>query len=179
MKLLLYALVSSMVGVAQAQHNRASFKARKTSQTWRSQLYGSLGEVFPLFDPINETKWIPEWSIEIIYQENEDKVGEGMLFRTGKGELERLWSILKFDEINGQIQYLYILPDRVWVMIDIACLESNQGVDAQITYTLTAISESGNKLVKELTQEVMAERMSHWENAINSYLALSKTSEHE
>jgi len=170
-QIVLTAFCLCLAGLAYAQHTKVDFKALKSTQTGTINLKGSFEEVFPLFDPINETKWIPEWKIEIIYQKNEGKVEEGMVFRTDKGESERLWTILKFDEINRQIQYLYVLPDKVLVKIDLAFTEiRKKQVEAQITYSLTALSEAGNKLASDLTSEVMDDRMSDWEKAVNTYL---------
>ena len=187
-QLLITICLIAMAVVATAQHSHVQFKAMKTTLSGKMNIKGPVEKVFPLFDPVNESKWIPEWQIQVVYQEEEGVISEGMVFLTDTGESEGLWNDLEFQEASSKariwnilafdlsqhfVKYQYVWPGKVLVQVEVSCEETaTQNTEVTMTYSLTALSESGNTMVQQWSTESMKSRLTGWEKAVNDYLSL-------
>src|SRR5258708_32546799 len=60
---------------------------------------------FPLFGPVRETEWAPEWSPTILYPaDHSQKAGD--VFTTTHRHHDLIWVLLPFDESALKISYV-------------------------------------------------------------------------
>ncbi len=135
---------------------------------------GPLEQVAPLFGANEERKWSPDWNPQFIYpQPARDQ--PGMVFKVIHGQHEAVWVNTAFDLAAGHIQYAYILNDAMATLIDIHLTrESAQKTGVTVVYERTALIPEANEHVQHFAKG--DERAGkEWEEAINSYLAKSRS----
>lgn len=140
-------------------------------QTAEITLNGSVDEVFPMFDPINESLWAPHWKIERVHP-REGSVEQGMIFKPViENHDKSLWIINKLDKNEHQIEYLAFTAGHGLKRISIDCDSiSDTKTRASITYEITALSPESAQELTEYTPEHHNKRILHWESLINAVL---------
>jgi len=119
---------------------------------------------FPMFDPVNETKWDPQWKPRLLGA----RVEEGLAFLVGDGEHRTTWLVDRYDPVNHRIAYVVAAPS-VLTRIVIGLNADERGTVATVTYTKTALDEHAAPSVEHFVQHFPAEQ-THWESAINAAL---------
>src|SRR5215813_8739445 len=80
------------------------------TQSFTIVLNGSIADVTPLFGPVRETEWAPDWSPRFIHPA-QGVQREGVVFTTtGDHGRERLWLLTTYDVENGRVDYVVITP---------------------------------------------------------------------
>jgi hypothetical protein len=160
--------------------NKVDFEGKRISRSANIVLKGSIKDVFPLFGPIEETKWAHGWNPVVIYPTGK-KVEKKMVFKvvhkdSHSGEEESIWIVSQYLPKKAFIEYTVIAKERVW-LIAIQCKElgENQGTQANVTYTYTGLTEKGNNLCIKQMNKIYAHDLKDWEAAINYYLKTGKT----
>lgn len=145
----------------------------RISHTHVLQFHADLEEVFPLFTPVKEKYWAAHWDIHIIFSQTPTAEEQGCVFSTQHGNLpETLW-VMSCYEPPYRIQYVRFAPKHHIATIDIVVAE---GVQVQVTYTVTGLSEAGHQYIKtEFSEDAYRHQMLHWQQAIDHYL---KTGNH-
>jgi hypothetical protein len=151
-----------------------SFKAERITRTSEITLNGKLKEVFPLFGPIRERDWAPGWAPNMIYPQG-SLIEEHMVFTTQSHhghEPDSTWTVSKYDPGASTVEYTVFAPERLW-LIQIRCRETNSGEQtlAEITYTFTGLTNSGNHTNKKALEIMFKHDLKDWEEQINHYLA--------
>ncbi|HEV3152223.1 MAG TPA: hypothetical protein VGZ02_00305 [Candidatus Baltobacteraceae bacterium] len=120
---------------------------------------------FPLFDPVNESKWDPSWKPQLLG----DRVAQGLVFLTDDERGRAIWLLDRYDPQTYTVRYVVTSP-RVLDQIDIS-LRGDGAVRsiATVTYTRTALDRSVEDDVRALPSH-MAKHAVHWESAINAVL---------
>lgn len=129
--------------------------------------------VAPLFGAHLERAWAAGWDPQFVYpQPVEDKPGE--VFTINHGGHTSTWVNTALDFEQGHIQYVYVIPDAMAVLIDIRLAASGPlATHVAITYERTALSPDVNDHVRK-QGEADAKSGPHWQKAIEDYLK-SKT----
>lgn len=120
---------------------------------------------FPMFDPVNETKWSPDWKPRLLGA----RVEEGLVFLVGDGEHRTTWLLDRYDPANHRIAYVVCAPS-VLTRILIGLKPDGRDTLATVTYVKTALDEHAAASVEHFVEHFPAEQ-SHWESAINAALA--------
>lgn len=137
-------------------------------------LHGDIETVWPLFDPVNESKWAPVWKPEIIHPRNR-VVQEGMVFRTHGGTV---WIVSRYESKNRHITYTVNHPERVCT-IDVQCSKHGESnTDATITYNFVGLTPHGNELIEASSNRLFASDLKDWQKAINYYLKTGEALPH-
>jgi hypothetical protein len=158
------------------------FKSERISRTSTITLNAPLREVFPLFGPIREREWAAGWDPQILYSTT-DLVEERMVFKTpshhGHDEPDYTWTVSKYLPDQAFIEYTVFTPERLW-WITVQCREDipNQTTMAEITYTYTGLTDTGNAINEKALQLMYAHDLRDWEEAINHYLKTGERREH-
>ena len=119
---------------------------------------------FPLFDPVNETKWDSSWKPKLLG----DHVEEGLVFLVEHGGKKSTWVVDRYDPENRTIGYIAVTAS-ILTRILISVTASDSTSVATVTYTRTALNEDGACEVERFAAHFPSQA-SHWEEAINSYL---------
>jgi hypothetical protein len=135
-------------------------------------LNGNIQEVFPLFSPKGEEKWVSGWQPEYIYPDTGDFV-ENMVFKTKssyKSEQTYNWTLTYLNTELSRAVYTVNTPNRVWaIKVQCTMLEKFKTV-AVVTYTYTALNNIGEKLNRDALEKMFRLELKDWEEAINHYL---------
>ncbi len=123
---------------------------------------------FPLFDPVNETKWDPSWKPQLLGP----AVKQGLVFLTHDERGSATWLLDRYDPAAHVIRYVVSAPDLL-DEIDIQVRpEGHSRSVASVTYRRTSLSPSGDEQVRYF-QRHFPKHAPHWESAINAALASS------
>jgi len=135
-------------------------------------LNGPVSVVTPLFGPIREVEWAPDWRPHFLHP-LEGKQGEGAVFTTqSTNGRERLWLLTEYNVDQGRVDYVVITPGFTANEIQIRVVKGGeQRSRATITYRHSALAPEGNDEVAKLDEHWAEEQRAHWESAINAVLA--------
>ena len=124
---------------------------------------------FPLFGPARESEWSPHWNPRILFPPDQRQLA-GTVFTTSQGADEAVWLMDTYDERALRIGYVIIRPGMYATRLDIALkAAADQTTVATVTYRQTALSDAGDRYVKEFARDFPSER-DHWEHAISRRL---------
>jgi len=158
--------LGAMMVVAQQP---TTFRPRTVSRVATLKLAASLERVFPLFDPVREAEWAEGWEIEILHPQDAPPE-RGMVFRTHHApEGETVWIMTRFDFPSGEVEYVNVTPGLKVTRVNISCRKAGEATEAEVRYTVTALSERGNEYVEAFDVKY-TKWLESWEKAINHYL---------
>jgi hypothetical protein len=146
------------------------------TQSFTILLNGSVADVTPLFGPVREAEWAPDWAPRFIYPAHRAQ-REGVVFTTTSADgRDRLWMLTTYDVRNGQVEYVVITPAFTANEIKIRVVPvGEQHCKATITYRRSSLTPQGNEEVVKLDAHWAEEQRIHWETAINKALAKDGT----
>jgi len=142
-------------------------KRRKHScnQIWK----GNVSSVFPLLCPVREIDWIPDWEPNLVVSDS-GLMEKNCLFTENESENEAIWIVTQYEK-DKFVDMYRVLPGVTVSQFSISLDIKNQNsTSACISYEHTALSEAGEKVVDDFTEENFLSFMSHFELAINHYL---------
>ena len=162
--------VALLQSVLAGEGGRAVLEQR--TQSFTISLNGPVADVTPLFGPVRETEWAPEWSPHFIHPA-QGAQEEGIVFTTTSGHSkDRLWLLTAYDVEEGRVEYVVVTPALVASQIKIRVVpDGGRQCKATITYRRSALTPEGNEEVAKLDADWAKEQRIHWEKAINGTLA--------
>jgi hypothetical protein len=141
-------------------------------QNFTIRLNGSVAEVTPLFGPVREADWAPTWTPHFIHPV-EGGQREGALFTVHSADgQERLWMLTAYEPKEGRVEYVVVVPGFTANQIKIRVVsDGEKRCQATITYRRSALGPEGNKEVAKLDAHWAEQQRTHWETAMNAFLA--------
>ncbi len=153
----------------------ASFKAKRTSRTYRQTINAIPDEVFPLLCPVREAEWLDGWRHAMIYSDS-GLVEEGAVFSTPReGEEDTVWVVTRHDPARREVEFVRFTPASRTCVLKIAVSawdEKSSHVD--ISYTYTGTTPAGNAFIDGFTEEAFLDSMRFWETSMNYFLATGR-----
>ena len=146
------------------------------TQSFTIGLNGSVADVTPLFGPLREAEWAPDWSPRFIHPAQGAQC-EGVVFTTTSGHgKDRLWLLTTYDVRNGRVEYVVMTPALTANEIKIRVVpDGEQHCKATVTYRRSALVPEGNEEIAKLDAHWAKEQRVHWETAINEALAKGRS----
>lgn len=142
------------------------------TQSFTIGLNGSVAEVTPLFGPVREGEWAPDWAPRFIHPAKGAQHEGAVFTTTGAHGKERLWLLTTYDVENGRVEYVVMTSALMASEIKIRVVSDGEHhCKATITYRRSALTPEGNEEVAKLDAHWAEEQRNHWENAINEALA--------
>ena len=127
-------------------------------------------QAVPLFGPIGEREWAPDWSPHMIFPTDGSFPARGSVFTTGGKHGDEIWVLTGYDTQNGLVSYLVVLPGYLVTQIEIRLQgQGEKRTVAEVTYRRTALSAAGDHMVTHFVDNVSG-HAAHWEHAINEAL---------
>jgi len=141
------------------------------TQSFTIALNGSVADVTPLFGPVREVEWAPDWAPRFIHP-SQGVQREGVVFATPSGRGgHRFWLLTTYDVKNGRVEYIVVTPAFTASEIKIRVFpQGEQHCKATITYRRSALAPEGNEEVGRLDAHWAEKQRMHWETAINEAL---------
>jgi hypothetical protein len=130
-----------------------SFEAKRKKLVYTDILMATPEDIWPLCCPVGEEKWIFGWdnnTYDLIYSESGVNE-EGCIFKTNYGETPSLWTTVKHNKENYEMEFSVVIFDVAVNKYQIT-LSRNEDNTTTIKseYTFTAISEKGNQFIENL-----------------------------
>jgi hypothetical protein len=145
---------------------------QQRTQSFTIGLNGSVADVTPLFGPVREAEWAPDWLPRFIHPAQGIQ-REGVVFATTSGDgRDRLWLLTTNDHTNARVEYVVMTPAFTASDIKLRVLSDGERHSrATITYRRSALAPEGNTEVAKLDAHWAEQQRIHWETAINEALA--------
>jgi len=130
-------------------------------------LHAPADAAFPLFDPVNETRWSPDWHPTLL---GDGRVAPGLVFTTEDVHGRAAWLLDRYEPHARIIRYVAVRPTTL-TTIDIAIVPDGATASvATVTYHRTALDAASSADVAAFAEHFSAQGP-HWEAAINAALA--------
>jgi hypothetical protein len=142
------------------------------TQSFTIGLNASVADATPLFGPVREAEWAPDWSPYFIYPA-QGVQREGVVFSTrGSNGKDQFWVLTRYDVRSGRVEYVVMTPAFTANEIKICVVpDGERRCKATVTYRRSALAPEGNGEVAKLDAHWAEEQRIHWETAINEALA--------
>ena len=128
-------------------------------------------EAFPLFSPLGEKAWVPEWEPELVHPPGEEWC-EGQVFRTVHDGQESVWFVARLDRAGHEVVYHRVDIGLSATSVTVHCSASGpDAAVAKVDYRFVGLSGEGNSFVREQTQEAFDAKFARWEKWIAEALA--------
>jgi len=105
-------------------------------------------EAFDLFTPEGERAWAKGWEPRYLHPAD-GRATPGMVFTTGHGGEETLWTLTRHEPENGVVEYLRVTPGSRMGTVRVQCSCAGAGTRVSVTYALTALTETGNASLQD------------------------------
>jgi len=126
-------------------------------------------QVWPLFGADKERVWSPNWNPHFVHPipANDEA---GMVFTVAHDHMRSAWVNTQFDEKNGRIQYVYMIPEALVTVITLQLTAQGEQTRVEVQYNRTALSPEADAHVKHMAD---GDRTTgpEWEKEVNDYLA--------
>jgi hypothetical protein len=140
------------------------------TRTMTLDLPGAADVAFPLFGPVRESEWSPDWAPVFVTPQPGAQTPDGAVFTTGSDEHLDTWVMTDFDPARRIVRYVHLKPTKyvAQLWIEVAPL-SDRASRAQVTYRLTRLTPDGQAAINHFT-ESFPNMKAHWEQHIGAAL---------
>jgi hypothetical protein len=122
----------------------SQFASKSVRLLGKITLAGRVDEVFQLFSPLGERRWVPDWNPELLHPPGVSWE-EGLIFRTREETGDAIWVVTRLDRVRHEVEYHRVEPGRYVARIEVGCAEvADQVTEASTLYEFIGLSESGN-----------------------------------
>ncbi len=148
------------------------FKAQRITRTTTIQLSAPPDQVFPLFEPLGEKLWAPNWEPVMIYPPAGSPETNAVFTTREHDGPPTVWIIAQFDPAQFQIIYVRVAPHSHVATIAVHCAsEGAEMTTARVSYTFTGLTAQGNAYVNTFSEDYYHAWILQWERAITHYLS--------
>ncbi len=142
----------------------------RVARSYVQKIHARPEDVFPLLCPVREAEWVPGWDPDVVYT-NSGHAERDCVFLTSDSESNSFWVVTQWDPERLHLEMLKVTPGATVGRIDISLFDNEEnGTDARVSYTYTALSEEGERFVESYTEAFFAEFMHYWEEGLNRFL---------
>lgn len=126
--------------------------------------------VFPLLCPVREYDWVEPWSCEMVYSKT-GVAEKNAVFKTNFAPQggEETWVVCRYEK-DRAIEFIRVASDFKVNRLDISLTAAAGTTMATWTQTYTGLSESGNRWIRDLTDDIFKAEKMAVEKMLNHYL---------
>lgn len=125
-----------------------------------------LAEAIELFTPEGERAWAAGWDPQYRHP-TDGHLERGMVFTTGRGDEYTIWTVIRCEPEHGIMEYVRTTPASRTGTVLVQCSPLEAGrTRATVVYSLTALSEAGNEVLRDLDEAKFRAFIASWEEAI-------------
>lgn len=163
-------ILGVVAGTVAAQSAKPAAQPLRVRNSFDFTVHAPQSAVAPLFGAHLERQWAEGWDPQFVYpQPPGDQAGE--VFTVSHGAHTSTWVNTALDFERGHIQYVYVVPEAMAVLIDIRLTATGTSeTHVAVTYERTALSPDLNDHVRK-QGESDSRSGPHWQKAIEGYLA--------
>ena len=156
-----------------ARHS--NFKAKRVTRNYVQTIQAPPSVVHSLICPVKEAEWLDGWDYSLIFSDS-GFAEKGCVFTSrSTGEKDTIWLITKREDATCETNFARITPDSRVAEVTVRAEDGGrQAARVHITYTITALTEAGNRFIENFTADNFAKDMKFWEATMNHYLETGK-----
>jgi hypothetical protein len=139
-----------------------------TKEKFAFTAHAPMEQVAPLFGADKERVWSPGWNPQFIRPVPAADV-QGMVFAVAHDHLKSVWVNTELDEKNGQVQYVYMIPDALVTVITLKLTPKENQTQVEVEYERTALSGEADGHVRLMAEQDHSAGP-EWEKQVNEYL---------
>ena len=128
-------------------------------------------QVFPLFSPEGEKRWVPHWDYENVMGTTE--LSEDYVFLTRSHDhaaTDAIWLVKRYVPEAWFIQYYRVEPEDKIGVVTVQCSQTNEGMThVEVSYRYIALSDLGRKFVERFTLECYEKVIDEWRVLLLQY----------
>jgi len=153
----------------------SGFKAKRVTRNYIQTINAEPARVHSLICPVKEAEWLDGWDYDLVFSHS-GFAEKGCVFTsTSEGEKDTIWLITKRDDSACETKFARITPDSRVADVTIRIEDGGNHISrVHITYTITALTEEGNRFIENFTEENFIKDMKFWEATMNHYLETGK-----
>ena len=142
----------------------------QVTRTMTLELPASADTVFPLFGPVREAEWSPDWHPRFVTPLVPGQTSDGAVFTVEGDPDSAAWVMTDFQPDARCVRYVIVRPGRLltqlWIMVRPTGPAMSQ---ADVTYRTTLLGPAGRPALDHFVAD-FAHRRPHWEHAITAAL---------
>lgn len=128
-------------------------------------------ELFPLFSPEGEKRWVPGWDYENLMGKRE--LSEDYVFLTKShdhGTTDAIWIVKRHDPEQHLVQFYKIEPEDKVGIVTVKCtaLEPSK-TKIQVTYKYLALSTTGEAFIAQFNELAYERFITEWQILLLKY----------
>jgi hypothetical protein len=149
----------------------AAFRSEHITRSHSLVVERPATEAIQLFTPEGERAWAPGWDPQYRHP-SDGNLERGMVFTTGRGDEHTIWTVIRCEPANGLMEYVRTTPGSRTgtVLVQCAPLEAAR-TRVTVVYSLTGLSDEGNRILRELDEARFRAFIASWEQAIAASFA--------
>lgn len=149
----------------------ARFRAEHILRSHALIVERPLAEAFAFFTPEGERAWAPGWDPQYLHP-SDGRLERGLVFTTGRGAEHTVWTVIRHEPDAGLVEYTRTTPGSRTgtVLVQCSALDAAR-TRVTVVYALTALTEDGNKTLRELDEARFRAFIESWEVGIAKALA--------
>lgn len=125
-------------------------------------------EAFPLFSPLGEKIWVPDWDPELLFPPGETWC-PGLVFRTQEESGPALWVVHSLSMDARRVVYYRLEPELYAARIEVHCRAlSENACEVSTTYGYVGLSDAGNAAIRSMTRDAYDEKMARWKKWLSA-----------
>jgi hypothetical protein len=146
------------------------FKAMRVIQSCEVRILAPAARVFPLLCPVLEFEWIELWNCDLIYSDS-GVAEHNCIFQTDRvGEGKRTWVVSRYEP-NKAVEFVIFQQDLGVIKMDLYLSENGDGTsNLRVMHTITGLNKAGNAAIADLPKDLIQQRWTLLETAMNHYL---------
>ena len=145
----------------------SEFRAERVVRTHHFELPLAPREAFDYFTPEGERAWAKGWEPRYLHPAD-GRATAGMVFTTGHGGEETLWTMTRHEPEAGVVEYLRVTPGSRMGSVRVQCSQALGGTRVTVTYALTALTPRGNETLRALDGPAYEAFIESWKASIRS-----------
>ena len=143
---------------------------RRVTRSYSQTIEGSKDDIMPLYCPVKEAEWCAGWNPVVVYSES-GLVEPDCVFMTSDDKGVSAWFVTRYEPGKGRVEMVKHTPGITFVKLNIALEQiADKKTRAVVTYSFTALSSDGDRVLETFTEESYNTMMRAWETAMNHYL---------
>lgn len=150
------------------------FKAKRVDRRYIQTIRAEPARVHSLICPVKEAKWLDGWDYNLIFSHS-GFAEKGCVFTSTSAGEHTIWLITKRDDIAYETVFVRITPGSRLAEVTVRIEDGGQQISrVHVRYTITALTEEGNRFIESFTEENFVKDMKFWEATMNHYLETGK-----
>lgn len=139
-----------------------SFVPERAVRSHSFTLERPAAQAFALFTPEGERAWAKGWDPAYLHPQD-GRAEAGMVFTTGHGGESTIWVMTRHDPSAGIVEYVRTTPGNRTGTVLVQCAALGPSATrVTVVYALTALSEDGNRKIRELDPASYRDYIDGW-----------------